>query len=611
MVSMCASIYDPTPKALHFKWHISCRCAICFYMWSPNKLIFSEAQPGAAFVATRWHELFDEFSPDTFHPKLHSISSLVSELTMIGNLHENHEAWMKHLKHVQSELFARLQGGLERAACSYRHLNMLVKMSKSDSAREVANLGRVLELEGFHSTMEDRIRDQFRELDLAEAGRSKEHTDQILTTLATFAFRKGCSMDDTENIGVILPRGGEHVRQWVLDALPTNSLEFDCIIGIGAASSALQNEVRKVTDNLGMSRVGKNFPGLPQDDVGVIYFRKSVSAFRFHEAIETLKTEVRASLNLLALYKQSAAPLIRTEAWRVTDQGAVSVPPCSPSLWNLHPRKNAVELANRAAACLAGHPHESAIRAALDLHNLAVSMADHRLRLVNLWSALECLASLVEGSTIISRIEKLVCPILTWRKANKLVRYLAISTYRWLEANPDIDPATLPAGLRHQKPVPAHRLLNMLTEAKDGPQIRALLATVSGHPLLLYRVNKGWELLHCPKKWHADLAKSSQWLAWHLWRIYRARNLLVHQGVEPECLPQLANHLQQYLSWTLSRLLHGLDFGDGWTGKDSWTFWRSKSEHLLSSLETNPEGLMLEDVFPESVPSESVYPVAR
>lgn len=577
-------------------------------MWCPNKQTFDEAEPGAAFVAARWHELFDEFTPDTFHPKLHSLSSLAAEATMIGNLHEDHEAWMKHLKHVQAELSAKLEDGLERTVCPLRHLDMLAKMSKTDSAKEVASLGRVLELEGFHGTTEDKIRGQFMELDLAEAGRRKEHTDQLLSTLATFAFRKGCSTDDTGDASEILPLGGERVRQWVLNALPTSRPEFDSIIGIEAASSRLQNDIRKVSDNLGVTRVGQNFPGLPKDAEDIVFFRKRVSAFRPHDALETLKAEFRASLNLLALYEQSAAPVIRPEGWIVTDKGAVSVPPRSPSLWNLHPRKNAVELANRAASCLAGREHESAIRAALDLHNLALSMSDHRLRLVNLWSALECLASLVEGNTIISRIEKLVCPILAWRKTNKLVRYLAINTHRWLETNPSLDPTALPFGLRHKKSVPAHRILKLLTDAKDGAQIRSLLNVASGHPLLLYRLNKAWELFHSPKRLHGDLTKSAKWLGWHLWRIYRARNLLVHQGVEPECLPQLANHLQQYLSWTLSRLLHGLSFGPDWTGRDSWTFWKSKSDHLITSLAENPGGLTLEDVFPETVLAERIYP---
>lgn len=102
MVSKGCGQSDPTPKAHDLKWHIRTGCAIFFAVWCPNKLIFDDAGPGAAFVVARWHELFDEFTPDTFHPKLYNLPGLVAEATMIGELQENHDAWNKHLKQVQA-----------------------------------------------------------------------------------------------------------------------------------------------------------------------------------------------------------------------------------------------------------------------------------------------------------------------------------------------------------------------------------------------------------------------------------------------------------------------------------------------------------------------------
>jgi hypothetical protein len=239
-------------------------------------------------------------------------------------------------------------------------------------------------------------------------------------------------------------------------------------------------------------------------------------------------------------------------------------------------------------------------------------MTDHRLRLVNLWSALECLASLIDGDSVISRVERLVCPILAWRKPDKMVRYIAISIHRWLTENPDIEQDSLPFRLRPKKSVAAEQILTLLTDAINGKGITSLLNVVSGHPLLLHRVNEAWNLFSDPKKLQRNIAQSQERLGWHLWRIYRARNLLVHRGVEPDCLPQLANHLQQYLSWTLSRLLHGLTFGEHWTARDSCHFWKEKSAHLLNTLSTKPQILMLQDLFPESLhePSSLVYPTS-
>jgi hypothetical protein len=150
--------------------------------------------------------LFDEFTPDTFHPKLYSLSSLAAEATMIGELHENHEAWLKHLKHVQSELIERLEHGIERTLCEPRQLGMLERLSKATSATEVVGIGRVLALEGFHERLEESVRGKLANYDIATASKKKEDADALLTSLATFAFRKGCSSDDTSCIADVLLR---------------------------------------------------------------------------------------------------------------------------------------------------------------------------------------------------------------------------------------------------------------------------------------------------------------------------------------------------------------------------------------------------------------------
>ena len=365
--------------------------------------------------------------------------------------------------------------------------------------------------------------------------------------------------------------------------------------------------VRSVCRHAGVERTSPKLPGLPQPEGATIFLRKSTSGLRPFDAVEKLRNEIRQSLNLLALYQQSQAPAVDPRGWVLSSDGAQEVQDRTVPLQNLHPRRDASSLADKAAAALNSR-EEPAIRAALELHSVALSSVDHRLRLVNLWSAIECLASLVEGETIISRVQKLVVPILTWRKVEKVVRYLAISIHCWLQKNPDIDRATCPIRLGHNDSVPPEQLLTLLAEPEDSKNILLLLNLVSGHPLLLYRIDRAWRTFNSPLVLYSNLKESSQRLEWHLWRIYRARNLLVHHGMEPRFIPQLANHLQQYFSWTLSRILHGLTFGPEWRATDSWTFWKSKSDHVLRSLKTNAKMLVVGDMFPEELPA-SHFPV--
>ncbi|MDQ8209827.1 hypothetical protein QEH52_20070, partial [Coraliomargarita sp. SDUM461003] len=136
---------------------------------------------------------------------------------------------------------------------------------------------------------------------------------------------------------------------------------------------------------------------------------------------------------------------------------------------------------------------------------------------------------------------------------DKVVRYLSISIHYWLKNNPTIDRSSLPFKLGYKDAVHPEQILKLMCEPKGSAGIVKLLEVVAKHPLLLYRVNEAWKIFHNPVTLQRDLERSSKRLTWHLWRIYRARNLLVHQGVEHDCLPQLSNHLQQYFSWTLSR----------------------------------------------------------
>lgn len=557
-------------------------------------------------MACRWHELFDEFTPDTFHPKLFSLPSLVTEAATIGQLQVGHEAWARHRKQVQEEIGERLERGFERNLCSQAQLGILAKLCQTSSASEVVGLGRLLDLEDFGASVEDALRQRLQGLDLSAVPQRKTEVDNILSALATHAFQRGCSAADCQNIGGLLSQGPEPLRDWILSCLPTTETEFDCIIAVEAGSLNSQNDVRAVCDHANVTRSSPKVPGLPTGE-GLIFFRRTTRGLRAAEAVDALKTEIRAGLNLLALYKQSAAPPILQGGWVVDAVGAKHIPEANASLRNLHPRRDAVALADSSAAALASRK-EPAIRAALDLHNLALSMTDHRLRLVNLWSALECLASLVEGDSIISRVVGLAVPILTWRKIEKVVRYLAINIHFWLRENPRFDRKRCPFALSHNDSVAPEQILTLLAQPKNAAGIVDLLALVGHHPLLCHRIHESWKVFHDPQALHADLDRSGRRLGWHLWRIYRARNLLVHQGIEPPCLPQLANHLQQYFSWTISRLLHGLERGPRWTAKDSWYFWKSKSDHVLGTLLRQPQNLRVGDLFPEYLRSPD-YPV--
>ncbi|MDQ8209876.1 hypothetical protein QEH52_20325, partial [Coraliomargarita sp. SDUM461003] len=118
-------------------------------------------------------------------------------------------------------------------------------------------------------------------------------------------------------------------------------------------------------------------------------FRRKTMGLRAIDAAEKLRAEIRSNLNILSLYRQSSGPVILSEMWIVQEDKIVQVQAYSPSLQNLHPRRDASRLSASVATALEqrlsmGPNLESEVRSALDLNNLALSMHDHRLRLINI-----------------------------------------------------------------------------------------------------------------------------------------------------------------------------------------------------------------------------------
>lgn len=591
------------------EWHISEEMCHSVLVWCASKSFFESADPNAAFLACRWHELFDQYTPDTFHPRLYGLSDLVDEAVEIGSLHQDHDAWAKHLIHVRAEIRDRLVRGFDRSFCSPRHGSMIQNIEGSESPTQVARIGRVLQLEKFADSVKKAAASRLETFDRKAIATEKSNVDDILETFATIALRSGYSPEDFGNISTQIQGGTDQVITRILEGIPTTDEEFDCVIAVHLPDPGAESAIRAVCRHAKIERTTPRLPGLPKNDsqTTTLFLRRKIRSIRAFDAIDILKREVRDSLSILALYQQSIAPAIDSRGWIVTVNGAEEVPDRMAPLHNLHPRRDATKLADNSAEAIFGRS-EPSIRAALELHDVALASADHKLRLVNLWSAMECLASILEEDKIITRVQRLVVPILTWRKVDKIVRYLAISIHFWLQENPKIDLSQSPIRFGHNKSVPPEQLITLLAEPENSAKTRALLNLVSGHPLLGYRIHQAWKIFHTPSQLVAELERTSKRLEWHLWRIYRARNLLVHQGVDSPCIPQLANHLQQYFSWTLSRVLHGLTFGPAWKAVDSWSYWKSKSDHVLNSLHSQPDTLTVGDMFPENMPA-ATFPI--
>jgi hypothetical protein len=96
-----------------------------------------------------------------------------------------------------------------------------------------------------------------------------------------------------------------------------------------------------------------------------------------------------------------------------------------------------------------------------------------------------------------------------------------------------------------------------------------------------------------PNKLSEELKLSAKRTEWHLYRIYRARNLIVHEGTEVPHAYQLLGNLHYYFRVTMSRILHGMQLNPNWEVNDSIEHWRSRYNYIIDDLEKN-QGRALE-----------------
>jgi hypothetical protein len=137
-------------------------------------------------------------------------------------------------------------------------------------------------------------------------------------------------------------------------------------------------------------------------------------------------------------------------------------------------------------------------------------------------------------------------------------------------------------------------MLVSLSSPEDDPKIAGLLK-FANHPLLRNHIYSTWKIFHKPRDLLQKICDSKQRLDWQLARIYRARNFLVHDGIEVPHIVPLLDNLQNYASMLVQRLVHELKENEHWTVRHAIEYWISRMTHVENSLKASPHCLTVGD----------------
>lgn len=570
-------------------------------MWFPKLELLQSVDASSAFLLLAWQEMFDPITPDSYQPRLSHTASLVSELGDIAGRASSSEKWLKHVRVIQSELKAVANSEANLLQRCPRYAWSIDELaSTTHSPRQIACIVKTLEELGDQYS---RLASEAVQETAAKLPKDKEAALDALRRWATVAIQANRTPAQLNEIATEanLQANPEAVTALLLEAAKAKSQKFECTLAVGGKQNLIQTVVRKVGFNP-RSRddfkewVDSRFlEAVPAQSVLVSC---KVDADSPDAAAKTAVRKIRDAIDIYNFYSNSFVLSVEPVALVVDEstRSGTRVQLGEPSLRKLRPRRRAGMLTHTVLDKVAKNRLSGRILNALEHYSLAHSSAAARVQLVNLWSAIECLVGDDDAESVIGNVCRTVTPIVVFRRVDKLLTYLAMSLHqsRLAGAAQPLGPG-FPASTDNY--VSREELIVTLCRPENHPDILALLGFAGSHPLLVNRIYTLWQTFSAPGILSKALRLSQERVDWHLHRIYRARNLIVHEGMDVPTVGFLLDNLHYYFSITLSRILHGMVDHADWGIRECITYWNNRSRYLVGMLEDDPEHLTVGDFF--------------
>lgn len=555
-----------------------------------------------AFLLCAWEELLDHNTPDSYQPRLLHSFALLEELATTSRWALRSERWGWHIPHLIDELVQALkyeEDIFKGAPGLSTHIRTLADISDpaalESSARVIRDTSPPLS-ELIHRALGDFV---------VNLPKQKKSVIKVIRVLATEALRAGADASDLKQLcsESNLTRKPEEVVEQMMATIAPIAGVCRCIFSIEGKSGDLHSIMRNIDDLKSFRFL--NVESRPKDKDAEDFFVQhgatnyiefTVDGVSPSAAARVGSLRLRRACDLFNFYQNDISLKIANQTLVETSGQSRIVRPSDRSSRLLFSRRDSRERTRQVLTELGTGRLEGRLINALEHHTLAHISTDPKIKLVNLWSALECLVGPGKGSTV-DRVSECITPIIVWRRIDKLVRYLAIYLHRFGFCGKRKPPKSLFRSSTAFR-VSVEEILIATTRSKDHEEIVALIDSTAPHPFLRFRIYQTWEIMSCPKNLARAMDESIHRLRWQIIRIYRARNLIVHHGEDIPSALHLFDNIQSYFSLALSRILHDQLKHPSWRIDDSIAYRRMRFKYVMESLRLSPENLCVKDFIP-------------
>lgn len=187
------------------------------------------------------------------------------------------------------------------------------------------------------------------------------------------------------------------------------------------------------------------------------------------------------------------------------------------------------------------------------LHNTAIENTDLSNGFLNLWSVLEVLFVTDNDCSKINEIQKKLVPILQKEYIVMIFKELDENLRDNLTAEQYSEILNSIAGNDNKYKIAALVALNEYTDLR-----KKLNEYLPNAPILRTRISNINSLCHHRCDMKGDLDRFTRRVKWHLIRLYRTRNSIIHSGEIAENLKLLGEHLHSYVDVCIMEIIVSL-----------------------------------------------------
>ena len=188
-------------------------------------------------------------------------------------------------------------------------------------------------------------------------------------------------------------------------------------------------------------------------------------------------------------------------------------------------------------------------------HNTAIESHDAKNAFLNLWSIIEIIGVYDHTDSKIKEIFRSIIPILKRNYINRVIEEL----HDYLKANIEIAEYSRILDNLELDGTEKFKIacLVILTEYEDNR--KELYNILIHYPLIRSRIS--WlheDIFKDKKRYLAELSRYEQRLKWHIQRLYRVRNSIIHSGETDDNIKALVEHLHSYVDEIILEIMDRL-----------------------------------------------------